>query len=78
MRQSFRLDERYADMISDHPHTYPGVANPLVELDGASGGLGLKVGGFATKTKGRHFGVGLRGLNVNGDEGASELSGVSS
>lgn len=37
--------------------TDPGVANPLVELDGTSRGISLEVGGNVSKSESRHFRV---------------------
>jgi len=36
-------------------NTYPRVANPIVEFNGASSSLGLKVGGNTTKAERRHI-----------------------
>ena len=54
--------------------THPRVANPLVEFDGALGGLGLEIGGSVSQTK-SHCGKAGSGECAEGVKGERKGNG---
>lgn len=56
-------------LVNTADGAYPGVPDPLVELNVALGGLGLEIGGDISKTKSHG---GRRGWAMRGEMGAKE------